>query len=142
MFGQKVTELRFSMEICSETSYYKNNWKSDISFAVNGREIATYTSPGDYGGVRGKLNPDWWPNNLTQYGTLITLSITDEGTFLNNTPISKVALRDLALDEGNSILFSIYNKPDAKYYGGFNLFGQHFGNHEQSILLTAQTQPL
>ena len=142
MFGQKVTELRFSMEICSETSYYKNNWKSDISFAVNGKEIATYTSPGDYGGVRGKLNPDWWPNNLTQYGTLITLSITDEGTFLNNTPISKVALCDLALDEGNSILFSIYNKPDAKYYGGFNLFGQHFGNHEQSILLTAQTQSL
>lgn len=142
MAEKKVTELRFSLEICSETSYYKNDWKSDITFAVNEKEVATYTSPGDFGGVRGKLNPDWWPNNLTQYGALVTLSVTDEGTFLNNIPASKIALKDLALHSGNSILFSVYNKPDAKYYGGFNLFGRHFGNHEQSILLTAQTQSL
>ena len=140
--AQKTTELRFSLEICSETSYYKNDWKSDISFAINNKEVATYTSPGDFGGLRGKRNPDWWPSNLTQYGSLVTLSVTDTGTFLNNVPASDVTLKDLAPETGNRILFSIYNKPDAKYYGGFNLFGKNFGNHEQAILLTAQTQPL
>lgn len=137
LIDEKITELRFTLEICSEASYYKNDWKSDITFAVNGKELATYTSPGDFGGTRGKLNPAWWPNNLTQYGSLVTVSVTEKGTSLNNIPTSKVTLKDLNLSAGNKILFTICNKRDAKYYGGFNLFGKSFGNYEQEILLTA-----
>ena len=57
--GNTVEEIGFSMEICSETSFYRNDWKSNITFAINGVDIATYTSPGDFGGIRGRLNPDW-----------------------------------------------------------------------------------
>jgi predicted transcriptional regulator len=30
----------------------------------------------------------------------------------------------------------IGNKPDAEYIGGFNLFGEKFGDHEQNIILS------
>ena len=38
-------------------------------------ELLTYTSPGDYGGKKGKLNPSWWSLSYTQYGDLVSLSI-------------------------------------------------------------------
>jgi len=133
-----VQELSFSLEICSEARFYRNDWKSDITFSVNNVELCTYTSPGDFGGIRGKLNPDWWGNENTQYGILINVSITDDGTYLNSQKVSKTTLSDLKLGDGNKILFSIYNKPNAEYWGGFNLFGKSFGNYPQDIILTAK----
>ena len=44
---------------------------------------------------------------------------------------------DLKLKNHNRLLFSLYNKLDAEFYGGFNLFGKGFGNHEQDIVLSA-----
>lgn len=133
-----IQELLFSLEICSECTYYNNDWKSDITFAVNNIELLTYTSPGDYGGIRGKLNPEWWMDNSTQYGDLIHISINDNGVFLNNNLITNaLTLSDLKINENNRILFSIYTKKDAIHYGGFNIFGKEFGNHPQDILLTA-----
>lgn len=133
----KVNKLLFSFEICSETTNYRNDWKSNIFFAVNGTEIGHYLSPGDFGGTRGRLNPEWWPQNMTQFGMLVTLSVTDEGTFVNGEQVSEFTLSDLRLQEGHKILFSIYNKEDSLFQGGFNLFGKGIGNHDQDILLTA-----
>ena len=136
--AQKIKELNFTLEICSETIGYKNDWKSDITFSVNDKEILTYTSPGDYGGKMGKLNPEWWSPYFTQYGDLVSISINDTGVYLNNQFISKkVTLRDLNLNKGNKILFSIETKKDAEHRGGFNLFGKSFGNYQQDIILTA-----
>lgn len=136
---EKLSSLSFSLEICSETVYYNNDWKSDISFAVNNVELLTYTSPSDYGGeIRGKLNPAWWTNNNTQYGDLITISITERGVFLNNNIVNQhVTLSDLKIENFNKLLLSIYTKKDAVHYGGFNIFGKSFGNHPQDIVLTA-----
>ena len=130
-----VQELTFSLEICSEARFYRNDWKSDITFAINSVEVATFTSLGDFGGVRGKLNPNWWGNQNTQYGTLVTISVREDGSFLNNEKVSEVNLKDLNLSNGNKILFTIFTKKDAENYGGFNIFCKSFGIYEQDILL-------
>ena len=133
-----VQELNFSLEICSEARFYRNDWKSNITFAVNSTELLTYTSPGDFGGVRGKLNPDWWGNENTQYGILINISVMQDGTYLNSQKVSSVTINDLKIEQDKKLLFSIFNKPNAEHYGGFNLFGKNFGNYPQDILFTAK----
>ena len=137
-FEHNVREISISLEICSETFGHLNDWKRDITFAIHGVELMTYTAPGDYGGKLGKLNPDWWAASYTQYGDLITISINKEGVFLNNKLVNKkIAIGDLNLRGSNRLLFSLYNKIDAEHYGGFNLFGKNFGNYEQDIVLSA-----
>ena len=86
--GKQVNSVMFSMELCSEAPNYRNKWESDISFWINGVEVATYVSPGDFGGRRGRLNPDWWSDFSTQYGMMKSLKITQECVFLDETPVS------------------------------------------------------
>ena len=76
MKDKKVNAVVLSMELCSEAPNYRNDWESDITFWVNGTEVATYLSPGDFGGRRGRLNPDWWSDYSTQFGIMKTLRIT------------------------------------------------------------------
>ena len=47
--------ISFSLEICSDTIYYNNDWPSDITVKINGAEVITFTSPGNFGGKRGKI---------------------------------------------------------------------------------------
>lgn len=137
--NNKVEKLEFSFEICSEAPYYRNDWKSQISFSVNNIELATYLSTGDFGGKRGKLNPDWWEDKFTQYGILVNLTITGDGVFLNGEKVSTVYTVDsLNLDNGNRIEFCVYTKKHTKYAGGLNLFGQGFGNYSQDIVMRAE----
>ena len=56
-FRTKVTSIAVCMEICSETAGYQDNWKSDITLWINGKDCGTFTSPGDFGNRRGKNNP-------------------------------------------------------------------------------------
>lgn len=51
---------------------YNTRWPSDITVSINGMEIGTWTSPGDMGGEHGRLTPDWWTIENTQYGFLTT----------------------------------------------------------------------
>ena len=46
----KVTQIEFSFEICSEAPGYNNNWPSDITVELNGKKITTFHIKGDYGG--------------------------------------------------------------------------------------------
>ncbi len=131
-----VQKIDFSLEICSETTCFRNDWKSDIFFSVNDVEVAHYLSPGDFGGTKGKYNPEWWPQNMTQFGNLISISITDKGTLVNNVPVSPITINDLSLSKSNVLTFSIYNKKDSDYYGGFNIFGKGAGNYDQDIIMT------
>lgn len=131
-----VTEISISLEICSEAPYYDNNYLSDITFWINGHEIATYLSDGDYGGRKGNLNPAWWPKENTQYGKLVNLSVTENGVLLNGKPTSSpLRLSALKLHEGNKIEFMLGNKDTAEHMGGFNLFGKEFGDYQQDIVL-------
>lgn len=129
-------QLTLSFEACSEAPNYRENWKSDITVWINGVECGTWTSPGDFGARRGKLNPVWWPNGSTQYGFLVTMIITDTKTLINNRDASATRLCDLKLDKYPYVTLRIGNKPDAEFVGGFNLFGQKFGDYEQDINLS------
>jgi predicted transcriptional regulator len=58
--GTSVQSIELAMELSSEVPGTSKDWPSDITVAINGHEIDTWTSPGDYGDKRGKFTPDWW----------------------------------------------------------------------------------
>lgn len=130
-----IHELELVMEICSETENYNNDFPSDITVWVNGVETGTWTAPGDMGGNRGHLNPDWWHDYNTQHGFLKVWSVDDKGTFVDGKWVADVRLPDLSIAPQQPITIRIGIKPDALHRGGFNLFGRGFGNHEQDLVL-------
>lgn len=129
----KINSISFSMELCSECPNYNNDWKSDITFWINDIEIATYRSMGDYGGRRGIFTPQWWPTSSTQYGTLVNLTINNNGTFINGEKINNISLRDINPAQYDILKFKIGIKDNARYVGGVNLFGKNFGDYNQAI---------
>lgn len=134
-FGACSTEIQFSMEICSEAPEYDLDWPSDISLSVNGVEAGTWTSPSDFGGVRGRITPAWWPSEQTQYGLLKTWRINADGTYVDDTKLSDISLSQIALDANPHICLRLEVKENARYMGGLNLFGKRFGNYAQDIVM-------
>ena len=125
-----------SVEMCSEVLNYKEDWLSDITIWINNLECATWRSPGDFGSRRGRLNPEWWSSGSTQYGKLVTLEITEENCLLNSSFACSVSLKDFTFSPMHPITLRIGNKPDAEYIGGFNIFGEKFGDYNQNITLS------
>ena len=72
----------------------------------------------------------------TQYGQLTTLEITRKGSYINSRRSSDLSLDQLKFDRAAPVVIRIGNKPDAEYVGGFNLFGEKFGDYEQNLVLT------
>ncbi|MFA9464386.1 MAG: ArsR/SmtB family transcription factor [Velocimicrobium sp.] len=132
----KLKQMLLSFEACSEAPNYREDWKSNITIWINEQECGTWYCPGDFGARRGKLNPSWWENGQTQYGLLMSMNITENKTFINNSENSLVGLSDLSLANNSFITVRIGNKPNTKYLGGFNLFGRKFGDYEQDINLS------
>lgn len=131
-----LSEITFSFEICSETIYYNNNWPSDITVYINNTEITTFTSPGDFGGRRGKYTPAYWPLTSTQFGLLKRITVNSEGVFVDNNFVTdSVKFDDLKIYDGSAIKLEIGIKDDARHKGGINLFGKHFGDYPQSIVM-------
>jgi predicted transcriptional regulator len=130
-----ATMLQFSAELCSEAPLHDPNWPSDITLWINGVEIGTWTSPGDFGGERGRYTPAWWESKDTQYGVLKRWRVTDEGTSIDGLALSEIALADLDLASGDPIRVRIGVRPDAAHAGGINLFGRGFGNYQQDLVL-------
>lgn len=133
--GTSIQALELTMELSSEVPGTSKDWPSDITVAINGHEIGTWTSPGDFGDKRGKFTPDWWKLAGSQYGDLKRWKVTADGTFLDGTNLSACCLGDLALNEHRSIRVRIGVKEDARHPGGMNVFGRGFGNHDQDITL-------
>lgn len=131
--NNKIKNVEFVFEACSEAPGYDNDWPSDITIWINGKEVGSFTSPGDYGGRRGKVTPDWWPDSFTQYGKLYSVTITDEGCYVDNQLTSGENLTSLHVGDEDYISFKIGVKEDSKYVGGINLFGNKFGDFEQNI---------
>lgn len=131
------SELTFSFEICSETVYHRNKWPSDITVMVNDKEITTFTSPGDFGGRRGKYTPEFWPAISTQFGLLMKFSINATGVYINNVlKTDTPAIQDLRIDGDDSVKLTLAIKDDATHKGGMNLFGKNFGDYPQAIIMT------
>ncbi|MBN2220676.1 MAG: helix-turn-helix domain-containing protein [Vallitaleaceae bacterium] len=131
--NQFPKELAITLELCSEAPGINPHWLSDITFFLNEKSLGTWTSPGDFGGKKGLLTPDWWSLEVGQYGLLKTLRITSEGSFMDQEKISDTTLSDLQIS-GKYWSFRIAVLKDAPHMGGVTLFGKDFGNHNQDIL--------
>ncbi len=132
-----LDSLSLTVEICSEAPLHHGEWLSDITMWINGVEVATWTSPADFGGEdnRGLLNPQWWENHNSQHGLLKRWEVTHQGSFVDGVEGSTIRLADLDLMGRPYISVRIGNRPDAVHAGGLNLFGRHFGNYPQDLLL-------
>jgi predicted transcriptional regulator len=141
LVGKQVVALDFSMELSSEVPGTSADWPSDITVAINGREVGAWTSPGDFGDLRGVYTPDWWKLKGSQYGKLKSWRVTPDGAFIDGMKVSPITLRDLDLASHHSIRLRIEVKPDARHPGGVNIFGRGFGNYDQDIVLRLTTAP-
>lgn len=135
---ERLKNISFSMELCSETNGWNNDFPSDITFYINDVELCTWTCPGDFGDRYGNFTPPWWFPESTKYGLLTTVGVQSDGVYLNQLLVNKhVKLADLHLKEGNKTTFRIEVKKNAVHCGGFNLFGEKFGDYNQAIVFTA-----
>lgn len=133
--SMEVSRLEVAMEICSEAPGTNPDWPSDITLTINGVDVATWTCPSDLGDRRGLLNPEWWLDNMTQYGQLKIWTVDAKGASIDGSKISEVKLSDIPLSSQKPITVRIGVKPDAEHAGGFNLFGSCFGNYPQDLIL-------
>lgn len=124
--------VEITMELSSEFPEGKNHWLSDISFKINNSDLGTWLSPGDFVDSRGKNNPDWWPNNINQYGLRVIIKITEKGVWINEIQTSEHTVSSLELQQ---ILydFKIEVKENAEHIGGCTIFGNGFGNYKHNI---------
>jgi predicted transcriptional regulator len=130
-----IEKIELIMEVCSEAPSFANDWPSDITVWMNGVEVGSWTSPGDFGGRRGLLNPDWWYDHMTQHGLLKIWSIDGKGGFVDGQRASDSVIDSVIKGVHEPIIVRIGVKPDAEHRGGFNLFGSGFGNYAQDLML-------
>ncbi len=133
--SREIRRVEFMAELCSEAPHADTNWPSDITLWIDGTEIGTWTSSGDLGSRRGRLNPSWWPDRMTQHGVLKIWSVDETGSSIDGMPVGRTTVGDLHLKPGQPITVRLGVKPDAEHRGGFNLFGKGFGDYAQDLLL-------
>lgn len=141
-FSQKITQIMISVELSSEAPGINSVWPSDISFYLNDVCIGMWTSPGDFGDVKGIFTPDWWFPNWNQYGLLKLLVINKNGTFIDGLQISNVNIHDFNLDFNSKIKFRMAVNDDANHVGGLTIFGSSFGNYGQDIKVSINYTPI
>lgn len=141
-FGQKIDQITFSLEIGSEAPGINEVWPSDISIFLNNRKTAMWTSPGDFGNMRGIFTPDWWYPNWNQYGWLKIIVINRKGTFIDGLQVSTVSTNDLELDFRSTIKLRLEVEERAEHIGGLTIFGKTFGNYNQDITVRINYSPI
>ncbi len=141
-FGQKIDQITISMELSSEAPGINDVWPSDISFKLNGKKIATWTSPGDFGAVQGIFTPDWWYPNWNQYGLLKILVINRVGTFIDGLQVSDISIGEFGFDYRSTIKLKLEVEKDAEHVGGLTIFGKSFGNYNQDIDVRINYSPI
>jgi predicted transcriptional regulator len=131
--NEKPIEIQLSMELSSEAPGVSENWPSDIYFYLNDIELAHWTSPGDFGDVRGIYTPEWWFDNWNQYGLLKLLTVNKQGTFIDGLLVSPVTVDSLNLSFQSELRFRLAVPDEAANIGGLTIYGQGFGNYNQGI---------
>ena len=134
-YGSSPNALELSMEICSEAPHYNAEWPSDITLSINGTEVGTWTSPGDFGGIRARLTPAWWQLDQSTHGLLKRWRVDAEGAFIDGERLSGIRLSDLLIAGSNHVMVRLEVKADARHKGGINLFGKRFGNYPQDLVM-------
>lgn len=133
--------LSVAVELGSEAPLHAAEWPSDITFWLNEVEVATWTAPGDFGGRRGLLTPEWWPADQSQYGLLKQLTVSTAGSFVDGLRLSPVTIADLGLQHDPLVRLRLGVKPGAANPRGLNLFGRAFGNYPQDIVVQLRYAP-
>ncbi len=139
--SQKIDQITISAELSSEAPGINDAWPSDIHFYLNDICLGTWTSPGDFGDVKGIFTPDWWYPNWNQYGLLKLIVINESGTFIDGLQISDICLKDLSLNFGSNIKFKLAIPDEAEHVGGLTIFGRNFGNYNQDIKVRIHYSP-
>ncbi|MBC8098270.1 MAG: helix-turn-helix domain-containing protein [Armatimonadetes bacterium] len=134
--------IQISLELCSEAPLHNEDWPSDITLWMNEVEIGTWTSPGDFGGEHGNLTPIWWEKWNSQYGLLKVWKVTPEGAYVDGIRISAITVDELNIGSGGFISVRIGIKENAVRIGGINIFGRHFGNYPQDIVMRMRFRPV
>ena len=130
-----LDSLTLSLEVCSEAPLHHGDWLSDITLWINGVEVASWTSPADFGGEGGLLTPEWWEEWNSQYGLLKVWQVNQEGSFVDGTQASTVTVGELGIADQSFIAVRVGVKQDAPHQGGVNIFGRNFGNYPQDLIL-------
>ena len=141
-YDQQIDEICISMELSSEAPGINENWPSDITFSLNGVDVAQWTSPGDFGEVRGLLTPNWWFPCWNQYGLLKMLQINKKGTFIDGDRKSNISIDSFHLTGRSSLRFRIAVLDSSANVGGLTIFGKTFGNYNQDIDVRITYSPL
>lgn len=129
-----IKEIFISFEMCSETAFFKNDLKSDVRIKINGVELCIVNLLGDFGGRRGLLNPSWYGDDASQYGSFINIVVSDLGVTLNGALVNpKIKIDDLHFNKFKNSTLTFEVMPDLPNCSGFNLFGKHFGDYPQDI---------
>jgi predicted transcriptional regulator len=136
-----ITGVQFSAEVCSEAPLHDPDWPSDISVWINDVHLGGWTSPGDFGGERGRFTPSWWEDKDSQFGVLKRWRVTERGTTIDGMSLSDVGLAQLGLRSGEPIRVRIGVSPEAVHVGGINIFGRGFGNYPQDLVLSIEFEP-
>lgn len=61
-----------------------------------------------------------------------------QASLVNEKKVSDITIDQLKLRSHSYFTVRVGNKHNAKYVGGFNLFGKTFGDHEQDILISIE----
>ena len=141
-FSQKIDELCISAELSSEAPGVNNIWPSDIYFYLNDVFLGIWTSPGDFGDVKGIFTPDWWFPNWNQYGLLKMLVINHQGTYIDGLQISSVTIDRFSLTSKSSIKLKMAVPDTAEHVGGLTIYGKSFGNYNQDINVRISYSPI
>lgn len=139
---QKIDQISISAELASEAPGINDIWPSDIHFYLNNVCLGSWTSPGDFGDIKGIFTPDWWEPNWNQYGLLKLLVINDKGTFIDGMQISNITIKEFNFNYKSTIKFKLGIPDTAKYIGGLTIFGKNFGNYNQNINVRISYSPI
>lgn len=132
-----LTEIQLSFELAGEGPFIAKDYPTAIDFFNGNSFLGRYDCPGEFDDHRGKFTPEWW--SYGQYGELITISISRDGTFINGLDGSDYNIDNLLKDSDGSILIdlviSCQDRTSTK--GGITLFGKDFGDYPQGIVMKA-----
>lgn len=130
---ESLVEIQIALELGSESPGSSEDWPSDITFSLCGKEICTYTSPADFGASKGIYTPDWWNRYWNQHGLFKLITVNRAGTFVDGQRFSDVTLSDLDIKDGVPLTLRIAAPKDARHAGGLTIYGRSFGNYAQDI---------
>ena len=127
-----IESLVLSMEVCTQGEI-DTIPQTELHIKINGCDLGGVLINARQDGLRGTLNPDWWPDVITQHGELCVWKVTRQGSFLHNHFLSDVTLEDLHLLDSESITMDIDLPAGREFSSGMNLFGNRFGNYDQAL---------